>query len=90
MLKYLTEITFENVTYCKELMSIVNEIRHLEGIKGNFILSESECLSSVVLLEKEKVASRIICSNLKETIEQQQYIFVLFEICLYQHIKGFE
>ena len=29
-LKYLTEITFENVTYCKELMSIVNEIRHLE------------------------------------------------------------
>jgi two-component system sensor histidine kinase VicK len=77
-LRYLTEITSENVTYCKELMSIVDELRHLEGIKGNFMLSESEYLSPVVFFEKEKIASQIIRSNLKEIVEQQQYIFDSF------------
>jgi two-component system, OmpR family, sensor histidine kinase VicK len=35
-LRYLTEITDANISYCKELMSIVSEVRHLDGIKGNF------------------------------------------------------
>jgi two-component system sensor histidine kinase VicK len=59
-------------------MSIVDELRHLEGIKGNFMLSESEYLSPVVFFEKEKIASQIIRSNLKEIVEQQQYIFDSF------------
>ena len=46
-LRYLTEMTSENITYCKELMSIVDELRHLEGIKGNFMVSESEYLSPI-------------------------------------------
>jgi two-component system, OmpR family, sensor histidine kinase VicK len=37
-LRYLTEITNENISYCKELMSIVNEVRHLDTIKGNFMI----------------------------------------------------
>jgi len=77
-LRYLTEMTSENITYCKELMSIVDELRHLEGIKGNFMVSESEYLSPIILFEKEKVASQIICSNLKVIIEQQQYTFDSF------------
>src|SRR5918911_4343877 len=92
-LRYLTEITSENITYCKELMSIVDELRHLEGIKGNFMLSESEYLSPVVFFEKEKVASQIICSNLKEIVEQQQYIFDSFwhrSIPAYQRILEIE
>jgi signal transduction histidine kinase len=92
-LRYLTEITSENIAYCKELMSIVDELRHLEGIKGNFMLSESQYLSPVVLFEKEKVASQIICSNLKVIIEQQQYIFDSFwdrSIPAYQRILGIE
>ena len=44
-LRYLTEITKDNIDYCKELMKIVDEFRHLEGIKTNFMLSESEHLS---------------------------------------------
>ena len=56
--RYLTEITTENISYCKELMSIVDELRHLDGIKGNFMISESEYLAPVVLFEKGKVASQ--------------------------------
>jgi hypothetical protein len=47
-LRCLTEITSENITYCKELLSIVGELRHLEGIKANFMLSESEYLAPIV------------------------------------------
>ena len=56
---YLTEITRDNVAYCKELITIVDELRHLDGIKGNFMLSESEYLAPVVLFEKGKIAPQI-------------------------------
>ena len=74
-MRYLTEITRDNVAYCKELITIVDELRHLDGIKGNFMLSESEYLSPVVLFEKGKIASQIIYSNVKEILDQHQYIF---------------
>jgi two-component system, OmpR family, sensor histidine kinase VicK len=77
-LRYLTEITKDNISYCKELMTIVDELRHLEGIKGNFVISETEYLSPVVFFEEENVASQIIYSNLKEIVEQQQYVFDSF------------
>ena len=74
-IRYLTDIIEENIPYCKELMSIVGELRHLDGIKGNFMVSEIESLAPIVLFEKRKVASQIIYSNVKEIIEHQQYIF---------------
>ncbi|MFL6385226.1 MAG: sensor histidine kinase, partial [Nitrososphaeraceae archaeon] len=77
-LRYLTEITKDNISYCKELMTIVDELRHLEGIKGNFMINEIEYLSPVVFVAEEKVASQIIYSNVKEIVEQQQYIFDSF------------
>ena len=60
-LRYLTEITKDNISFCKELSSLVDELRHLEGIKGNFMVSESEYLAPVILFEKGKIASQIIC-----------------------------
>jgi two-component system sensor histidine kinase VicK len=33
-LRYLTEITKSNLSYCKELMKIVHELHHLDGIRG--------------------------------------------------------
>jgi two-component system sensor histidine kinase VicK len=32
-LRYLTEVTNDNIHQCKDLMSIVDELRHLDGIK---------------------------------------------------------
>jgi two-component system, OmpR family, sensor histidine kinase VicK len=74
-LRYLTEITNSNISYCKELMSIVNELHHLEGIKGNFMISESEYLAPATSHEKTKPASLIIYSSVKEIVEHQQYVF---------------
>ncbi len=74
-LRYLTEISKENASFCKELISLVDEMRHLDGIKGNFMLSESEYLAPIILFEKGKIASQIIYSNQKELVDQHQYIF---------------
>jgi two-component system, OmpR family, sensor histidine kinase VicK len=50
-------------------------MRHLDGIKGNFMISESEYLAPIILFEKGKIASQIIYSNQKEIVDQHQYIF---------------
>lgn len=58
-LRYITEITAENVSFCKELStSIVNELRHLDGIKGNFYVSETEYIAPAALREKDKPSSQ--------------------------------
>jgi hypothetical protein len=36
-LRYLTEITKDNLSYCKELIEIVHELCHLDGIRGNYM-----------------------------------------------------
>jgi signal transduction histidine kinase len=74
-LRYLTEITRDNISYCKELISLVDELRHLDSIKGNFMLSESEYLSPVISFEKGKIASQIIYSNQKQIVNHHQYMF---------------
>jgi two-component system, OmpR family, sensor histidine kinase VicK len=73
-LRYITEVTTENIPHCKELMKIV-EVRHLDGIKGNFMVSEKEYLAPAVSNNTSDIASQIIYSNLQEIVEQQNYIF---------------
>ena len=77
-LRYITEITEENLTYCKQLLTMVDELRHLDGIKGNFYLSESSYLAPATFHERGKSASQIISSNIKEIIENQKYVFDSF------------
>jgi hypothetical protein len=60
------------------LLTIVDELRHLDGIKGNFYISETEYLAPATFHEEGKPASQIIYSNLKEIIEHQRYVFDSF------------
>jgi two-component system sensor histidine kinase VicK len=77
-LMYVTEITKDNLSYCKQLMEMTHELRHLDGIKGNFYISETEYLAPATLHEKGKPASQIIYSNVNEIIEHQKYVFDSF------------
>src|SRR5215469_5499194 len=74
-LRYLTEITDANIYYCKQLMSIVDEVRHLDGIKGNFMISEIEYLAPATSHDETKLSSLVIYSNVREIVEHQQYVF---------------
>ncbi|MGA9149521.1 MAG: HAMP domain-containing sensor histidine kinase, partial [Candidatus Nitrosopolaris sp.] len=73
-LRYITEITTENISYCKALMKI-SEVRHLDGIKNNFMVSEKEYLAPAVSNNSTDIASQIIYSNLPDIVTQQNYIF---------------
>ena len=77
-LRYVTEITKDNISYCKQLLTMVDELRHLDGIKGNFYISETAYLAPATVHEKGKPASQIIYSNVKEIIEHQRYVFDSF------------
>ena len=78
-LRYVTEITKDNISYCKQLLKImVYELRHLDGMKGNFYISESAYLAPATFHEKGKPASQIIYSNVKEIVEHQSYVFDSF------------
>lgn len=74
-LRYITEITKDNLSYCKQLMTMVGELRHLDGIKGNMYLSETAYLAPATFHERGKPASQIIYSNVKEIVEHQTYVF---------------
>ena len=93
-MRYVTEITIDNVSYCKELLTtMVDELRHIDGIKGNFYVSEKEYVAPTTSHHKGKPASHIIYSNVKEIVEHQQYVFESFwtrEIRAQQRIKEIE
>ena len=74
-LRYLTEITMDNLYYCKELLSIVDELRHLGGIRGNFYVSENEYAAPALFHEKGRSADMMIYSSAKEIVQHQQSIF---------------
>ena len=50
-LRYATEINKDNISYCKQMLAMVDELRHLEGIKGNFYISESGYLAPATFHE---------------------------------------
>jgi signal transduction histidine kinase len=73
-IRALTEITKDNIHYCKKLMKLVDELRHLDGVKGGIAVSDTEYMATTVL-EEAKPLTQVIYSNLKEVVEQGQYIF---------------
>jgi two-component system, OmpR family, sensor histidine kinase VicK len=76
-IRWITQITKDNLSYCKELMQFGTEIRHLDKIKGSFAVSESEYVATATLKEAEPVP-QLIYSNVKEIVEQQKYVFENF------------
>jgi signal transduction histidine kinase len=77
-IRQVTEITKENIHYCKELLKFGYEIRHLDGIKANFSVSETEYLATAAALREAQPVLQIIYSNVKDIVEQQRYVFESF------------
>ena len=73
-IRCFTEITKDNLRYCKELTKLVDELRHLDGVRGGMAVSESEYMATT-LLQEEKPLTQVIYSSVKEVVEQGQYIF---------------
>jgi two-component system, OmpR family, sensor histidine kinase VicK len=71
--KFITEITKDNIEYCKELMKFV-ELRHMDDVKDNIAVSETEYVATAVL-QGPKSVTQTIYSNAKTIIDQNRYFF---------------
>jgi two-component system, OmpR family, sensor histidine kinase VicK len=76
-IRFVTEITKNNIHYCKELRAIVDELRHLDNLKGSISVNDSEFLGSTTWRETQ-LLTPVTYSNEKEVVEQQLYIFDTF------------
>jgi hypothetical protein len=55
----------------------LGELRHLDGIKGNFAVSEREYIAYATMQESS-LLQQVIHSNVKEIVEQEKYVFESF------------
>jgi len=74
-LRYITEINHHNFEDCEELLGIVHELRHLDGVKTNFMISEKEYLAPLIQEKSEDIASEHIYSDTVQIVEHGQCIF---------------
>jgi signal transduction histidine kinase len=72
-IRQIVEITRANFQYCKEFMNYV-ELRHMDNVKGNMAVTETEYVATSVL-EGSKPVTQTIYSNVKAFLEQQRYFF---------------
>jgi two-component system, OmpR family, sensor histidine kinase VicK len=70
----ITEITEENVSYCKELMKFA-EVKHLDNVKGTFSISDKKEYHDTAIVQRSKPVIQIISSTVNAFVEQQQYFF---------------
>ncbi|HEY7571390.1 MAG TPA: hypothetical protein VH796_08475 [Nitrososphaeraceae archaeon] len=72
-IRFVTEITKVNVDDIKELAKISNDVRHLDGCKGNFVINEAEYLS--IIVHNDYLVHKLVYSDVSEIVEQQHYVF---------------
>jgi signal transduction histidine kinase len=73
-IRFITQITKENIAYCKQIMQIA-ELRHLEGVKGNFAILDKTHYGGIATVQEKLPLPVWIHSTIKSFIEQQQYFF---------------
>ncbi|MGB8936766.1 MAG: ATP-binding protein [Candidatus Nitrosopolaris sp.] len=74
-LRQITEITKDNMSYCKMLMKIT-ELRHLDGVKGKIELTDTQLIVTTTPENEESHQTvQVIHSNVKQLVEQQQSLF---------------
>jgi two-component system, OmpR family, sensor histidine kinase VicK len=72
-IRWVTDITKDNLTHCKDLMQYA-EVRHISYLNENFRVSETEYIAATTTKEGLPIP-KLIYSNSKEIVIQQQYIF---------------
>jgi two-component system sensor histidine kinase VicK len=73
-LRFITEFTKDNISYCKEVMKVF-ELRHLDGVKGNFGIADGKDYGGAANVKAGDVPTQLIRSNVRAFVEQQQYFF---------------
>ena len=70
-IRYITEITKDNLAYCKEIMKFA-EVRHLNKIVGNFITTDRDYLGQS---SGHNFLSHLIYTDDDRMLEQHNHVF---------------
>jgi signal transduction histidine kinase len=73
-IRFITEVTRENLVHCKELMNF-GEVRHLDEIKGNFGILDGKYYQAGAKTNISLPPPLLVHSTVKAMVEQQQYFF---------------
>jgi hypothetical protein len=73
-LRFIAEITKDNIGYCKELMKI-SELRHLDEVKGNFGIVDRIYYRATAESGESGPPPLLISSSIHAFVQQQQYFF---------------
>jgi len=76
-IKCITEVTPDNIELIKQILGLVTELRHLDGIKGGFAITEDEYIATSTI-HSEKPLDEVYYSNVEAVVEQGRYTFDTF------------
>jgi two-component system sensor histidine kinase VicK len=69
-LRVITEVTKDNIRYCRELMKLSIELRHLDDIKGNFSISDGAMYQATAMGDFSVANS--LNNNYNSTIKEKE------------------
>jgi hypothetical protein len=73
-LRFIADITKDNIGYCKELLDI-SELRHLDEVKGNFGIVDRMYYRATAISGESGPPPSLISSSIRVLVQQQQYFF---------------
>jgi hypothetical protein len=73
-IRCITELTVDNIHYCKKLMEI-SELRHLDGVRTNFGIADGKQVLLHGISYKINPISYAILTSVKGFVDAQQYMF---------------
>jgi len=73
-LRLITEITKENIVYCKTMMRYF-DVRHVDSVKGNFGIADGNEYLGNLLTTNTDSKPQHIHINIRSFVETQQYLF---------------
>jgi two-component system sensor histidine kinase VicK len=73
-IRSVTEITADNISYCKKLMD-VSDLRHLDGVRTNFGIADGKEVLLHGVSQETDPLSQAIVTSVKGLVDAQQYMF---------------
>jgi two-component system, OmpR family, sensor histidine kinase VicK len=73
-IRRVTEITPDNVSYCKKLMEVC-ELRHLDGVRTNFGIDDGKQVLLHGVSQEANPLSQAILTSARALVEAQEYLF---------------
>jgi two-component system sensor histidine kinase VicK len=73
-IRIITEVKERNLNSVKQLLELY-QVRHIEGIKGNFGILDRRQYIVMMFSSYDKPPEQTLFSNSKTFVEQQQYVF---------------